>query len=362
MNKRITINPVVLFIFLFSLFLTACAGQKEFAHLPMVYNHTNKSTVLDSNNEVELQFQFHGTASGLITLGDESLLMDPFVSNPSLFSAIFKKLSPDTIRIEKTYSGLSNVKGIIVGHGHYDHLMDVPEVIKLFTPPVPVYGNQTVMNQISSVKINCPDDRECKVAVNDVLDCPYDKKNWYDVPDSHIKIYPVQSKHAPQLGSMLLAEGGTDELELPTRALQWKEGVNVNYSVRMHHPSLERPYLIYVQTSSSQSALDGLPPQEMLADIGNFDLVILSAASHENADSHEKEVNYPGELLKRTKPKSVIIIHWDNFFEPPSNVTPNPMSFLNIDKLIEKIMAVDKTINVSIPMPGSTVYIPTGLN
>ena len=29
--------------------------------------------------------------------------MDPFVSNPSLFSAIFKKISPDTIRIEKRW-------------------------------------------------------------------------------------------------------------------------------------------------------------------------------------------------------------------------------------------------------------------
>ena len=74
-----------------------------------------------------------GVGGWLVHRGGLVILFAPLFSNPSLTRAGFSRIVPDTVRIEHALDSLavdlSEVSLILSGHGHYDHLMDVPYVM-----------------------------------------------------------------------------------------------------------------------------------------------------------------------------------------------------------------------------------------
>jgi L-ascorbate metabolism protein UlaG (beta-lactamase superfamily) len=56
------------------------------------------------------------------------LLVDPFFTRPSPLAMAFRRLPPDRERIARH---ITSADTILVTHPHYDHLMDVPEVMRL---------------------------------------------------------------------------------------------------------------------------------------------------------------------------------------------------------------------------------------
>ena len=187
-------KPIIVLIF----FLSGCAAQKEFSHLPMVEDKSRISPT-SAVYETVLQFQFYGTAGGMLSLGNDGLLVDPFVSNPSISKLIFgKTLTSDGELIKRTITNLDLAKGIIVGHGHYDHLMDVPTIMGLegVSNDVKIYADQ-----VSAYQLDSFESTKGKVRVVDGnIDNPYDKDAWYYLLDGNIKIYPIRSDHAPNVG------------------------------------------------------------------------------------------------------------------------------------------------------------------
>jgi L-ascorbate metabolism protein UlaG (beta-lactamase superfamily) len=67
-----------------------------------------------------------GTASHHIELGGKSILVDPFVSRPSLSAVALRPLLPNAKEIA-SYTDFP-VDAIVCGHSHYDHIMDAPEI------------------------------------------------------------------------------------------------------------------------------------------------------------------------------------------------------------------------------------------
>ena len=336
------------------LLLSGCVTTKEFSHLPMVKDKTRLDQK-DADYETTLQFQFYGTAGGMLSLGDEGLLMDPFVSNPSILKLIFgKKLTSNDKLIKATFTNLDIVKGIIIGHGHYDHLMDVPAVMGLcgMSDKVKVYADQ-----VSAYQLNNFESTKGKIEVVDGnIDKPYDKGAWYSLPGGNIKIYPVRSGHAPNVWRFRVPFGTRNEPmrdnDVPRTFCDWKAGAFLNYAVVITHPVSKVSYRIYIQSSASDCSI-GSPPKGMMEDIGGFNLLILSAASFDKVDQ------YPSQLLARTKPHDVILVHWHDFFDQNEDIEREPKAApgLNLDKLLSEIRSVDSSINVSIPTPNSIVKI-----
>jgi len=82
---------------------------------------------------------FLGTAGFLIDDGETQLLIDPFVSCPSLpWLAANRPIQPDRTAIERWVEriGASRVAAVMVTHSHYDHAMDAPVFAELCDAPL----------------------------------------------------------------------------------------------------------------------------------------------------------------------------------------------------------------------------------
>src|SRR5690554_4524019 len=59
-------------------------------------------------------------------------------------------LSSNHKKIDKFMPESSEAQIILVGHAHYDHLLDVPYVMQKHAPKAQLYGSQTTVNSIIS--------------------------------------------------------------------------------------------------------------------------------------------------------------------------------------------------------------------
>ena len=73
-----------------------------------------------------IKLRWFGTASLEFTVGERILAVDPFFTRPSLGATLFKRLPANG---ELAASLLPRCAEVLISHPHYDHLMDVPEVM-----------------------------------------------------------------------------------------------------------------------------------------------------------------------------------------------------------------------------------------
>jgi hypothetical protein len=72
---------------------------------------------------------YFGTNAYLLEARDATLLVDPYFSRMSLCRAAFNlRATPQKDVIER-HLGQRQITGILATHGHFDHLLDVPEIM-----------------------------------------------------------------------------------------------------------------------------------------------------------------------------------------------------------------------------------------
>src|SRR5262245_43194530 len=77
-----------------------------------------------------------GAAGFVIEAGGARVALDPFVTRPGLFSALFRRASPDRGAVARAFSGLD---AVFLGHAHFDHAMDVAAVAEA-SPRARIHG------------------------------------------------------------------------------------------------------------------------------------------------------------------------------------------------------------------------------
>ena len=98
-----------------------------------------------------LNIQYLGVGGHRIEYGDAVLLTGPSFTNPSFFlTGPFMPLRSNHKKIDKFMPESSNAQIMLVGHAHYDHLLDVPYVMQQHAPKAHLYGSQTTVNSIIS--------------------------------------------------------------------------------------------------------------------------------------------------------------------------------------------------------------------
>ncbi len=73
----------------------------------------------------ELALRWLGTAGFEIRTAGAAILIDPFVSRPSLWSLLLRPVAPD---LEAIARYVRSADAVFVGHSHYDHLLDAPTI------------------------------------------------------------------------------------------------------------------------------------------------------------------------------------------------------------------------------------------
>ena len=287
---------------LFLLCLAACSSP---TNNMSVYHQPERKAIDKIFPDNGLSIQYLGVGGHLFRFGKNTLMTAPSITNPH-FMALgpFMSISPDFELIDKYLPDVSNVETILVGHAHYDHLMDVPYVMNNKAKKSLVYGSKTMMHTLAP---SIPKSR--RHALNDsmaILDKP---GTWHYNKDRNIRFMAIKSTHAPHFMGINIMTGKYDEdLEsLPWHAFGWKEGQTLAYLIDFLTAEEEILHRVYYQDSASQEPL-GLIPKLVQLDEKNVDIAIITPASFSQVR------NYPEGIMKNSQAKHFILGHWEDFF------------------------------------------------
>lgn len=258
-----------------------------------------------------LQARYLGSGSVYLEWRGQGLLTAPFFSNPGLLRAAFGQLRSDQQAIARGLAGtpLDRVSALLVGHTHYDHLADLPHILREHLLRVPVLVNASGVRMLKPF---------CELAGRlENLDAH--DGTWITFPgmdgEPTLRLLPIRSRHAPQHRWFHLAEGQVRSEWRTWHDKSWwamKEGTPYAFLIEfLDDATRETPFRVWYQDTA------GLPPN-LPATIGRVDLAVLSVPSHWLA------TGYPETILERLAPRHVMGIHYEDFFRP----TDRPVRFV----------------------------------
>lgn len=301
------------------------------------------------------ELTYLGVGGWLIRVGGDAVLTAPFFSTPRLTSVgLGRSIRPDTARIDERMRALvpdrAGIRALLVGHSHYDHLMDVPYVARRHLPGVPVYGNAAMLRLLAADPV-----RPRLAALEEDAGTHEAPGRWiYPHPDSTVRFMALRSGHAPHAAGVKVFRRGQrgERAELPSNAWEWSEGNVLAYVVDFLERGTGRVrFRVHFQDAASEAPL-GFPPPLAGADAAPFDLAIVCAGSFREAG------DYPRGVVGALRPARVLVGHWEDFFRPQT------MSLRLIPRTdtLELLRRVDAALpaggNRSIPRPGETLRIP----
>jgi hypothetical protein len=326
-----------------------------------------------------LEVRFLGVAGFSLAFGGDRVLTAPLYTNPSMPDVLAGTIRSEPDIIDRFFDPtLYDAKAILVGHAHYDHLLDVPYVWSK-TAGATIYGNLSVKHILSALSSthapSCstssvasdepviPD--EAVVAIdapgNDRVDyrlcatpqssCPGANDGrpgeWIAVPGSHVRIHALCSSHPAQFIGVHFANGciDSDLCQLPPHAIDWREGGTIAYLIDFLDHETGRPvFRAYFQDAPTSAPVGNVHP-DLLAEkavdvallcVGNFDQVR----------------DQPGEIIAAMKPRFVIGGHWESFFKIQSEPLTD-IPFLPVDTFVTRM-------NEAMPPSASTEAIVNG--
>ncbi|MET1079991.1 MAG: hypothetical protein ABWY06_18410 [Pseudomonas sp.] len=272
------------------LLLAGCAQNP--AQLPL-FQATERSSP---------SLQYLGVGGYLLRWQGEALLFAPSFSNPATLGLPPLPVQADPATIDRLMPPAADVSMLLVGHAHYDHLLDVPHVLLRHTPKAKVYGSKT-MGHILAAAIP----RERIVDAEALMADGSRPGRWWFSPNRRVRAMAIRSEHAPHLWGLkfLGGEYQADLAELPRSVMGWREGQTLAWLVDLLDERGEVRYRLHYQDAASTPPL-GLPPQ--LPDGRAVDVAILCAGAWDQVPA------YPRVLLDRLRPRLAVVGHWEDFF------------------------------------------------
>ena len=267
----------------------------------------------------DVQVTYLGVAGFLIESGDHVLMTGPHFTNPPLRDVLPREFGGKSPRIKPNRKLIrtllaptraSHARTILIGHGHYDHAMDVPFIAQSIATKATIHGGPTVYNMLVGDSLIA--ERVSPIPVDwagRVDKCG----TWITTDDRAFRFMALHADHSPTVKwrsiTIRFAKGVvTGELgRLPARAEEWKEGEVYAYLIDVLAADGRTPvFRIYFQDTANNDSL-GFPPTSLGGDV---DLALLAVAN-----AHSVTPPAPDALLKALQPKFVIAGHWESFFE-----------------------------------------------
>ncbi|ATO19312.1 hypothetical protein BS636_06390 [Acinetobacter sp. LoGeW2-3] len=245
-----------------------------------------------------LNVRFFGVSTLLFDDGQDQILIDGFFSRPSLWQVISSEVSSNSSLLQKVIQDyqLNRTRVILVTHSHYDHALDIPELAGKL-PQVQIVGSESTLNIARSNPAVRTSQLRRAISGQSL--------QW-----GQFKVTPIASAHTPPTPvNDDLGEEITTPLKLPAKFSKFKEGGSLDYLIE--HGGQR----ILVKAST------GFIP-EQLKNV-QADILFLGIAQL-SRQSKDYQQSYLEQTLTTVKPKIVIPIHWDDFFQP----LDQPLQFL----------------------------------
>lgn len=254
-----------------------------------------------------VRIAYLGVGGVLIRWQGHGLLTAPFFSHYGHLAPVLGSIDWRDVAIDRGMSGLplDNVHAVLVGHAHYDHLGDLPPVVRRWTPDATVYVNP------SGAAMLAPYADTLRIRPTRPEPGGWIRPETPDGEPAPYRFLPVRSEHAPHFPGVRYARGALERAwreDWPGRPLRdFVDGDTLAFVIELLDPASDRvAFRIHYQDSASPPPA-GMPPAETVPEAG-LDLAILCVPSAHLVSG------YPERLLQRTRPGHVMAIHWESFF------------------------------------------------
>ena len=297
-----------------------------------------------------VKIKYLGAGGIIIKRGEDVIMSAPFFSNFSIPELAFP-IKSDKKEVNRYYKELKEegVSGIIIGHSHYDHMIDLPYIHEKYHKESTIYCTKSAKNLLLS-------EQKYPVAEDKIVDITEKRGNidncgqWQWVKENRIRIMGIESSHSPHIAGAKFYSGYLEKpmTKQPSMAADWVEGETTAYLIDFMEEG-KTIYRIYYQDAASN-----FPYGMIKIDDGKeIDTAVLCVGGYSEAE------NYPDYIVKELKPKNVMMIHWEDFFLPYDS---NFMEIINIKESIgkstikfrERVEKVDNNIKTVIPALGYT--------
>lgn len=242
-----------------------------------------------------------GTTTILIDDGETQILIDAFLTRPSLFRVLKSTIKTDMKLVDYILEkgDVNSLDAIFISHSHYDHALDVAYIANKTTAKI--YGSKSTLNIGRGG--NVPEDRLILFNINNPI-----KINNFTVtvlPSRHSK----PNKMNNDLGVII-----EKPLKQPAKMKDYTEGGSFDFLIEHNSKKiLIRPSFNYIEGS-----LDDIRADVLLLGIGGLG----------KADISVKDKFYE-ETVMKVKPNLIIPIHWDSFFSPLTKPLKAPIKIID---------------------------------
>lgn len=295
----------------------ACAGPITALHtLPTTTQH--QVVLCDAGRPCTdtVSVTYLGVDGFLIRSGRSALLTAPSFTHPGLSRTVFGlTVRADTAHVDSLIHRVDtrDVRAILVGHSHYDHLLDVPYLARRVMPGAQVIGTPSMRHILAGDSL-LPRERVVALADSAVGDS-LRAGDWHYVPEPsgappRFRVMALESRHAPNVWILSIAPwlARSDYTSLPRSAWGWRRGEVYAYLIDVVRPDSTPAFRIFYHDAAADPRWTTVPPLPA-RDRRRVDLALLCAGNFENVQW------YPTALLAGMRPRYSLVGHWENFFE-----------------------------------------------
>jgi hypothetical protein len=269
-----------------------------------------------------LHVDYLGVSGFLLRCGEDVVLTAPLYSNPSLVELVGDhEIRPDAGQVDRLLpAAADDADAILVGHSHYDHLLDVSHIARRRAEAARIYGSATTRHLLAPF----PGLRDRVEVVDDVAGDHATAGEWLPVNPT-VRVMALRSEHSAQVSIEVpfthqpipihLWRGDLEEdLTRPPRsASEWAEGAVYAYLIDFLDGPGGRPlFRVYFQDSGT-SQPKGYVPESLTAE-KRVDVALLCVGG-----DHERLRRHPEGIIENTRPRYVLLGHWEDFFVTQDN-------------------------------------------
>ncbi|HHO76859.1 MAG TPA: MBL fold metallo-hydrolase [Deltaproteobacteria bacterium] len=265
-----------------------------------------------------IEITWTGAAGLIISNGEHTVCIDPFVTRPGKMDVLFKKLHPDETAIENYTKGLKgNVHAIVVGHTHFDHALDVPVIASRLAGRV--FGS-TSLESLMEISGLPGRTRVCKY------------HEHFNLADT-ISLTMFPSIHGRVFLGRVPYEGEiSQDMHLPFKARDYRLG-------DVYMPRIEIGGISIMHAGSAGCSVKDLAGQKC-------NVLFMCVPGWKRCP------DYTSALLETLQPGIIVPFHYDDFTTPLSpGIKPHKIPFSDMKGFIKQIAYVMPRAEIRIPLP-----------
>jgi L-ascorbate metabolism protein UlaG (beta-lactamase superfamily) len=255
-----------------------------------------------------------GTAGFAVEYEDHRVLIDPYVTRASLARCVTGRVRSDIGAIVRH---VPRADAIVVGHTHFDHALDVPDIARI--TGARVFGSRSVAALCRSAGVPDGD-------VDVVEREPGARPEVREVGPFVLRFLP--SAHSRlALGRVPLPGDISDCDQVPMRVERYRCGAVFGVEIRVAGRTV-------YHVGSAEIV-------ETNVDTGNVDLLLMCVAGW----TAGRDV--PERVAHCLRPGAVLLCHWDNFLLPLDEPA-RPLPAIDFPRFAERLMQAAGGVRVGV--------------